>query len=515
MATRKNVLFIVADQLRADCLFGRLAPHVRLPHLTRLMGDAVTFRNHFTVTCPCGPARVSLLTGLYAMNHRSVRNGTPLDGTLTNIALEARKAGYDPLLFGYTDTTLDPRQFHPSDPQIASYERVMPGFNEIVEMHAEDSFPWRAYLNDREYDLPPFERFFYPVSTTAGVPAQLGDPAFYSAADSDTAFLTDRMISELSVRTDKDWFAHLTYIRPHHPFVAPAPYNAMYDSSEIPVPDRKKQRSDEEAVHPFFRALLKKTRLARYVDGLDDQIDDSNDDHIQIIRSQYLALASEVDTHVGRIIDHLKKTGQYDNTLLVFTSDHGEMLGDRYMWGKDTVYDPAFHVPLIIRDPDQPDQHGSVVEAFSESIDIAPTILDWMGQTPPGSIDGESLRPLLAGQTPDDWRDHVFFELDLADPEAETVWQRDMGLSIRDANLSVIRDERFKMVHFNGGYPPLLFDMSSADGEMRNLADDPEHAPTVLRFTQKMLNHRMHHANHTLSDMKVTGSGTLNYAPGS
>lgn len=514
MASRKNVLFIVADQLRADCLSGRLAPHVRLPHLTRLMGDAVTFRNHFSVTCPCGPARASLLTGLYAMNHRSVRNGAPLDGSLTNIAQEARKAGYDPLLFGYTDTSLDPRQFHPSDPQIASYERVMPGFNEIVEMRAEDSFPWRAYLKDREYELPPYERFFHPVSDTPGKPAQLGDPAFYSAADSDTAFLTNRLLSELSVRADRGWFAHLAYVRPHHPYIAPAPYNTMYDGTEIPLPDRKASRSDEEAVHPFFKAHLKKTRLAKYVDGLDDQIDDDDDDQIQIIRAQYLALASEVDAHVGRIIDHLKETGQYDNTLLVFTSDHGEMLGDRYMWGKDTVYDPAFHVPLIIRDPDQPDQHGSVVEAFSESIDVTPTILDWVGQTPPGSMNGSNLRPFLTGQAPDDWRNHVFFELDLADPEVKTVWQRDMGLSIRDANLSVIRDNRFKLVHFNGGYPPLLFDLSSTDGEMRNLADEPEHAPTVLRLTREMLNHRMHHANRTLSDMKVTGSGTVNYVAG-
>lgn len=512
MANRKNILFIVADQLRADCLHGRFAPHVRLPHLTRLMSEAVTFRNHFTVTCPCGPARASLLTGLYAMNHRSVRNGTPLDGSVTNIALEARKAGYDPLLFGYTDTTLDPRQHHPRDPQIASFERVMPGFHEVVEMRAGYSFPWRAYLKDRGYDLPPFERFFYPVSGQ-GKPGRLGDPAFYSAADSDTAFLTDRLLSQLSVRADQGWFAHLTYVRPHHPYVAPAPYNSMYEAAEIPLPLRLEKRSEEEAVHPFFRAHLKKTRLTKYVDGLDDQIDESNDDHIQLIRSQYLALASEVDDHVGRIIAHLKNTGQYDNTLLIFTSDHGEMLGDRHMWGKDTVYDPAFHVPLIIRDPNQPDQHGTRIEAFSESIDVTPTILDWMGHAPPGSMNGKSLRPFLAGRKPDDWRDHVIFELDLADPESETVWQRDMGLSIRDANLSVLREERFKLVHFNGGYPPLLFDMRSSDGEMRNLADDPQHAPTVLRLTQRMLNHRMRHANHTLSDMKVTRAGTVNYVP--
>ncbi len=98
--SRGNILFIVADQLRADCVRGALAGSLDLPNLRALMADSVTFANHFTVATPCGPARASLLTGLYAMNHRSVRNGAPLDARHTNIALEARRGGYEPLLFG-------------------------------------------------------------------------------------------------------------------------------------------------------------------------------------------------------------------------------------------------------------------------------------------------------------------------------------------------------------------------------------------------------------------------------
>jgi len=99
-----KVLFIVIDQLRADCLTGALGQVLELPNIRALMAEGVTLAQHFTVTNPCGPARASLLTGLYAMNHRSVRNGTPLARHHTNLALEARKAGYEPLLFGYTDT---------------------------------------------------------------------------------------------------------------------------------------------------------------------------------------------------------------------------------------------------------------------------------------------------------------------------------------------------------------------------------------------------------------------------
>ena len=105
----RNVLLISADQWRGDCLGSVGHPLVRTPNLDALARDGVLFRNHFTQCTPCGPARTSLLTGLYMMTHRSVRNGTPLDNRHSNVASEARKAGFDPVLFGYTDTARDPR----------------------------------------------------------------------------------------------------------------------------------------------------------------------------------------------------------------------------------------------------------------------------------------------------------------------------------------------------------------------------------------------------------------------
>src|SRR5690606_35592977 len=155
MATsRRNVLFVTIDQLRADCLFGTLGVGTPLATLRELAGESHSFLNHFTVTNPCGPARASLLTGRYAMNHRSVRNGTPLDATMPNLATEARRAGYEPLLFGYTDTSTDPRGRPEADPDLRSYEGVLPGFRELAEMRAEDSLSWRADLMAKGYALP-------------------------------------------------------------------------------------------------------------------------------------------------------------------------------------------------------------------------------------------------------------------------------------------------------------------------------------------------------------------------
>ncbi len=109
MSQNRKVLFIIADQFRADCIDGALATHINLPNIQAFRKEAVTFTKHYSVTNPCGPARASILTGKYAMNHRSIRNGTPLADNIPNIALEARKSGYDPAVFGYTDTSADPR----------------------------------------------------------------------------------------------------------------------------------------------------------------------------------------------------------------------------------------------------------------------------------------------------------------------------------------------------------------------------------------------------------------------
>ncbi len=188
--SKKKILFIVIDQMRADLLNGPLAEHIDMPNLKSFQDDAVTFLNHFTVTNPCGPARASLLTGQYAMNHRAVANGVPLADGTPNIAIEARKAGYKPMLFGYTDITLDPTHRHPNDPDVGSEETVMDGFHEVVEMRFQESYPWRAHLKAKGYASRPYHEFFYPVSSNPGQLAEPDDPAFYRAEHSDTAMWT-------------------------------------------------------------------------------------------------------------------------------------------------------------------------------------------------------------------------------------------------------------------------------------------------------------------------------------
>jgi len=498
-----NVLFIIIDQLRADCLKGALAAHVDLPNLRAFMDEAVTFDRHFSVTNPCGPSRASLLTGQYAMNHRSIRNGTPLRHDTPNIATEMRKAGYLPMLFGYTDTTADPRVHDPNDPILKSYEQPMKGFHEVIEMRLEESYPWRSHLMQKGYAFDDYWDVHKPVSPNGGTP-RLNDPALYRAEDSDTAFLTDAFLNGIAAFDDQNWFAHLTYIRPHPPLVAPAPYNDMYDPSTLPVPAGFADAADERALHPFFGPTMDQQTAGDFILGFDSVT--PTRENIQTLRAVYLGLATEVDHHIGRVIRYLRDSDQYDDTLLVITADHGEMLGDRHSWGKMTAYDAAYHTPLMIRMPGNQAQAGTAVSVPTESIDITPTLLDWVGLPAPNAMDGRSLMPLLCGQTPEDWRSYTFSELDFSEPEDPTLWQQELGTGNSDSCLSILRDARFTLVEFAADLPSILFD-HMAKGEMENVADNPDYAADLARLRRRMLQHRMRNMDHTLSLHSITGDG--------
>jgi len=153
MASPLNVLFITADQWRGDCLSALSHPVVRTPNLDALATEGVLFLNHFANTAPCGPSRASLHTGMYLQNHRSGTNGTPLDARHTNWAKEAAALGYDPVLFGYTDTSLDPRGLAPADPWLRSYEGSLPGIRPVCLLLGAPT-PWTDWLKAHGFEVP-------------------------------------------------------------------------------------------------------------------------------------------------------------------------------------------------------------------------------------------------------------------------------------------------------------------------------------------------------------------------
>lgn len=489
------MLLITLDQWRAECLSCLGHPTVRTPNLDRLAGEGVLFRRHFAQATPCGPSRASLLTGQYLSNHRAVLNGTPLAARFTNLALEARRHGYDPVLFGYTDQSPDPRELEADDPRLRTYEGVIPGFRAVVDLD-ETLVPWGQWLAGRGYDVPADVRELQrPLSDAPGSPAR------YHADDSETAFLAEAVLDWLDGQGDEPWFAHAAFIRPHPPYVAPDPYHAMFDPADVPPPVRRETWEEESHQHPFLAGML----------GVEFMRAPVAEDAVRRMRAAYYGLMAEVDAQIGRLLDGIADRGMAGRTLVILTSDHGDMLGDHWLVDKFGYFDAAYRIPLIVRDPraDANATRGSVVDRFTENVDIMPTILSWLGIPTPPQCDGSSLLPILEGHEPRHWRTAAHWEFDFRDfvnafsPDA-------FGLTLDQCWLSVLRDERGKYVHF-AGLPPLFFDLENDPDEFENLAGDPACSAQVLDYAQRMLSWRMEHAERTLTNLVVTPAGVLDF----
>jgi arylsulfatase A-like enzyme len=219
-------------------------------------------------------------------------------------------------------------------------------------------------------------------------------------------------------------------------------------------------------------------------------------------------MMAEVDDQLGRLFADLKRRGLWDDTLIVFTSDHGEELGDHWLTGKLGFFDGSYHVPLIVRDP-RPTadaERGSAVEVFSENIDVMPTMLDWLGmESLPTQCDGRSLLPVLGGTTPPDWREEVRWEFDFRIPQ---ITPHPMGMRMDQAQLAVVRTADAKYVHFPS-LPPLYYDLSTDPDETTDLSADPTRTRQVLEAAQRMLTWRQEHAGRGLSGQMLTGQGVF------
>ena len=514
MSASMNVLFITADQWRGDCLSSLGHPCLQTPNLDRLAADGMLFARHFAQATPCGPSRASLYTGMYLHNHRSVNNGTPLDARHTNVALEARKAGYDPALFGYTDVSADPRQHTPDDPALRTYSGVLRGMTPVV--HTDDqALPWLADLKAKGYTVPEGLLGVYKPKDAGAEAGRRGltfAPAQYTVEDSYAAFLTNELIKYLSVRVDRPWFVHLSYLSPHPPFVAPEPYDAMYDPADVSRPVRAATAEEESRQHPYLDHYIHNQRGwgIRYDHDSKNNLELDDTDVLQA-RATYYGMMSEVDFQLGRLLAFLDETGAYDDTLVVFTSDHGEQLGDHWQFAKYGYFDESFHIPLIVRDPRAAAQHarGRRVNAFTETVDVMPTILDCLQVPIPSQCDGEPLKSFCRGETPADWRAEAHWEFDFrhfSDGNGGTA----LGLKPDQCAFNVIRGRRYKYVHFTA-LPPLFFDLEQDPHEFHNLVDQPQYQSLVLEYAQKMLSWRMNHDERVLANMRLTPEGVVEH----
>lgn len=461
-----NVLFVTLDQFRGDSYGAAGHPLVRTPSLDRLAGEGVRLARHYSQAAPCAPGRAALYTGMYQMNNRVVANGTPLANGFDNLAFVGRRAGYDPTLFGYTDQGLDPAIANgKDDPRLNYYDGILPGFSVGLYL-PESQAGWVQYLRHKGYDVPGGW-----LGLCRGEPDR-------PAEDSLSGFLTTRFLEWLE-HQESGWFAHLSYLRPHPPYAAAGEFSSLYDPADVDLPIAP-VRADLR--HPLHEAALSWSQVAAPLDH----------GEMRFLMAQYYGMISEVDSQLGRVITAIVERGEWGDTLIVITSDHGEQLGDHGLIEKMGFFPQSYHIVGIWRDPRE--RGGTTIEKFTENVDLLATLADALGVEQPVQSDGATLSPLLRGENVA-WRDEAHYEWDSrfmllgarGSPSRDTLAQRNLAVSV---------GEDLAFVQFG-------------DGSMRcfNLLEDPtwrtecSDRERIFDAMQRQLLWRQRHLRHVFTDM--------------
>ena len=495
MAEPRNILFIMFDQLRWDYLSCYGHPHLKTPHIDRLASMGVRFDRAYIQSPLCGPSRMSTYTGRYVHSHGASWNNVPLKVGELTMGDHLRDLGMGCWLVGKTHMKADAEGMRRLglEPDSVIGARVSECGFDIFErddgMRPEGpdgyydpggALKYNEYLREKGYegDNPWHDHANSGIDDEGNVLSgwflnNSDQPANIREEDSETPYLTRRGMEFIAGATTP-WCCHLSYIKPHWPYIVPEPYASMFGPQDF-LP-RVASQAEQETDHPVFKGF-QNAPVGRAF---------SRDDTRDKVLRAYMGLIKQCDDQMGVLFDWLEKTGRMDDTMIVVTSDHGDFMGDHWMGEKTFFHDASVRVPLIIYDPsEQADAtRGTVCDALVECIDLLPTFVDVAGGDA-GRLDhileGRSLLPLLrGGDAPA--RDAVFCEYDYS----ATPLAGKLGLHPKLARMFMVFDGRWKMIHFEGGFRPMLFDLDNDPGEVSDLGASQEHADIRAALYDKL-----------------------------
>jgi arylsulfatase A-like enzyme len=486
MSAVRNILFIMCDQLRADHLGCYGHPYLATRNIDALAARGVRFERAFVQSGVCGPSRMSMYTGRYVSSHGATWNRVPLSIGEVTLGEYLRDAGRTLALTGKTHVLPDAAGMSRMHLDGGDEPGRLLGAGGFVETdrhdghHPEPHHPYAAYLRAHGYNAAdPWSDFVISANDDAGnivsgwqmrnarFPARVAEP------NSETAYTTDRALDFIHAQGDQPWALHLSYVKPHWPYIAPAPYHARYLLDQcLPVVRAPQELRSQ---HPVLAAYRQQEECVNFM----------RDEVWQTVRPAYQGLIQQVDDHLGRIWDALDALGRFDDTLIVFTADHGDFLGDHWLGEKELFYDTVQRVPLIVHDPDGAANatRGSVETRFAEGVDLAPTFLDALGvRVATERIEGASLLPLTRAQSPAAWRDFVVSELDYGYREA----RRTLGRAPDACRAWMVRTDRWKYVHWQD-FRPQLFDLAADPHEFNDLGEDAGHEQVRREMRERLL----------------------------
>lgn len=442
---RPNVLLIQADQFRSDCLGWAGNPDVRTPHLDALAADGVGYASAFCPLPVCTPSRYSLLSGQYVHQHGGWTNHCTLPPALDTFPKALRRSGYRTAAVGKmhcTPTYLD-----------VGYDRMV-----LAEQHGPGRYDDDYHRELRAAGLTPVldlldqEEPLRPLAGDAYWDSYGTAPSDLPEEWHSTTWIADRALAELREWTpDGGQLLHVSFVKPHHPFDPPAPWDTAYRpeeltllpgwTPEVPPDDRRHQ-------HAYFS-----------YDTLTEPV-------LRRVMAAYYATISQLDHHVGRLLGLLRERGLYEDTLVVFTSDHGEYLGFHHLLLKNgPMYDPLAKVPLVVKFPAAHPGAGRAGERSAELVslvDVAPTVLGACGAAAASPLPG----------------------LDLGDPAAG----RDVvcAESRRDGAEFMVRTRTHKLLAYADPARDALFDLAADPLELENRIAEPGYAPVAAALRETL-----------------------------
>ena len=436
---KPNVLFLMSDDLNTS-LSGFGHPQCKTPMLDKLAGVGIRFENMHCQYPVCGASRASLMTGLYPYTNGMLGNSGVLRKNMPDVVTMSQLFRQNGYRVGRVSKI---------------YHMGIPG--EIIAGTAlhDDSKSWNETVNIKapEQNAPGKKTNWSPKDkggqTFTAVEATGGDLVH---ADGMAA---SHAIDFLKRNKDKPFFLACGFVRPHVPLVAPAEYFDRYDRDAMKAP--KVPASDLDDVPEIIRHY--KSNSSTY--GVTPEL------HKGLLEAYY-ASVSYMDAQVGRVLDALEELGLKDNTIVVFTSDHGYLLGHHNKFQKQHLFEEATRVPFIVSVPWMKDRHGQATQHITELIDLYPTVAELAGLKAPGDLHGESLLPLLKNPASNDWKKEMAFTI-----------SRSGGESIRT------HDWRFTQWGF-GKSGMELYDLKNDPGEFTNLAGNPEYAAHLERLRKQL-----------------------------
>ncbi|MDE3165474.1 MAG: arylsulfatase, partial [Acidobacteriota bacterium] len=426
-SSRPNILLLMADQFRADCLGVAGNRAIRTPHLDRLAGEGVRFVNACSSTPTCTPARAGLLTGLSPWNHGMLRYAQVARSYPVEMPRALREAGYYTAVAGKL-------HYHPQRDVHGYHQALLDESGRVESIDFRSDYrswfwseapnldPDATGLGWNDYDARPYV-----------LPERLHPTAWIGATA--TSFIE-------SYQRPEPFFLKVSFERPHSPYDPPRRFWDQFETADLPA----------AVVAPWAQGFAAPSGAVS-----DAWHGDFGAAQVRRSRQGYYASVAFVDEQIGRVLDALERRGWLEETLILFFSDHGDMLGDHHLWRKSYPYEGSAKVPFLLRWPRGmfDARRGRTLEQPIEMRDVLPTLLDAAGVTAPRPLDGRSLLPLVSGRDTE-WRPWLDLEHGPC-YSPENHW-------------NALTDGRYKYIFHAHDAREQLFETARDPGELHDLA---------------------------------------------